>query len=375
MDILMLVSNPVSYDPRVLAEAQSLATSGHRVTVVGWDRRGEFQSHESRDGIEIVRIRHTRTMRLLPFDLLRLRSWWRVSYNVARQLQDEAPFDVVHCHDLDTLPTGVRLKGNHRLRLVYDAHELWPNMVAQDLPKVLVNRFTRLERRMLPQVDGLILAEESYNPYFQKLGGGPPPVTVLNAKTPVSDEYVPPTNDVPIFLYVGTLARARFLPGLLSTLGEIDGVRLRIGGMGKLFSKVAAQARAFENVEFLGRLPAERVLPLTLESDVVCCLVDPEVVNNRIASTNKQFEAMACGRPILCTEGTRSGEITAEEECGLVIPYTKDALREAVLRLRDSPQLRERLGRAAFEAALHKYNWANEERKLLGLYDALEGMA
>lgn len=370
----MVVSNPVSFDPRVLSEARSLGESGHDVTILGWDRRGEFPLEEPEDGLGIVRLHPTVSMRVLPFDFLRLRPWWRAAYRRALQLHESAPFDVVHCHDLDTLPVGVRLKSSLHLSLVYDAHELWPDMVARDLPGVIVTRFARMERRMIPHVDALVLAEESYAPYFRELGG-PPPIIVLNTKTPPTATYVPPSNEVPTFLYIGSLTRSRFLPQLVSTMGQIRGVRLRIGGIGKLSRVVAANAQAYENVDFLGRVPKERVLPLTLESDVVCCLIDPAVINNRIATANKQFEAMACGRPILCTEGTRSGEITKEEGCGLVVPFTEESVREGIVRLRDAPELRERLGRTALEAALHKYNWANEERKLRELYDKLEGMA
>ncbi len=113
---------------------------------------------------------------------------------------------------------------------------------------------------------------------------------------------------------------------------------------------------------------------MTLKSDVVCCMVDPSVVNNRIATANKQCEAMVCGRPIICTMGTRSGEITLNENCGLAIDFGMDALREAIVTLRDSPELCEKLGRNALRAAIDKYNWENEEKKLLEFYERIGGI-
>jgi len=95
-------------------------------------------------------------------------------------------------------------------------------------------------------------------------------------------------------------------------------------------------------------------------------MINPNDINNKIATANKQFEAMVCGRPIICTKGTRSGEITRNEDCGLVVDYTKEALSEAIIKLRDSPGLCEKLGRNALKAAINKYNWEIEEKKLIG---------
>ena len=77
---------------------------------------------------------------------------------------------------------------------------------------------------------------------------------------------------------------------------------------------------------------------------------------------------MVCGRPIICTKGTYSGELTEREETGLSVDYSKEALQEAIIRLRDDAALRERLGRNALRAAITKYNWPKQEEKLLEIY-------
>ncbi len=370
LHVLMIVSNPVVYDARVKNEANSLIQKGYRVTVLGWDRKSEFTSEERSDGVRMIRLRNTGYMNLLLLDLLRLRPWWRLAYGNALKLYGKDSFHVVHCHDLDTLPTGVLLKKRLGVHLVYDAHEIWPNMIAKDVPSFIVNHFYRLEKRLMRHVDSLVIAEELYRDYFDLIDA-PMTVSVLNAKSLLTREYEPPQNDVFTLLYIGTLNSVRFLPQLVDVCGELNGVRLLIGGVGKLYDSLEEQCRPYDNVEFIGSVPVEDVLPLTLKSDAVCCLVDPEVLNNRIATANKQFEAMACGRPIICAAGTRSGDITRDENCGVVIDYEERALREAIIRLRDAPEVREELGRNAFKAATDKYNWKREERKLLSLYDGL----
>ena len=77
---------------------------------------------------------------------------------------------------------------------------------------------------------------------------------------------------------------------------------------------------------------------------------------------------MVCGRPIICTKGTYSGEVTEREEVGLTVEYNKEALKQAIIRLRDDPELKERLGRNALRAAITEYNWQRQEEKLIELY-------
>ena len=111
---------------------------------------------------------------------------------------------------------------------------------------------------------------------------------------------------------------------------------------------------------------------MTKKADAVFLMVSPEDLNNRMGLENKQFEAMVCGRPIICAKGTYSGEFTEKEEVGLTVERTTAAIREAVIKLRDDPELRERLGRNALNAAITKYNWQKQEETLLGIYKKIE---
>ena len=84
---------------------------------------------------------------------------------------------------------------------------------------------------------------------------------------------------------------------------------------------------------------------------------------------------MVCGRPIICIRGTYCAEITEREAVGLAVEYSVEALKKAIIKLRDDPQLRERMGRNALNAAITKYNWQIEEKKLVELYREIQVMA
>lgn len=369
----MLLSNPLVIDPRVYKEAKALVEAGHEVTVIVWDRHREYEAESIIEGIKVVRIHNKGIMKILPHDLFRNPFWWKAAYKKAMELYKEGyKFDVVHCHDLDTLATGAKLKKKLGVKLVYDAHEIFGYMILRTMPKFISKLAFWLEKKLIKNVDHLITAEETYNDYFRSLGINSI-TTILNCKDLISENYKPPNNDVFTVLYIGVLNKSRFFPDALEVIGEIDKIKFVIAGKKEnMYDEVKELSKKYKNIEFLGSIPFNQVLDYTLKSDVVLCMVDPSDINNRIASANKQFEAMVCGRPIIATKGTRSGEITENEKCGLTINYSKEELKKAIIKLRDNPQLCEKLGENALKAAIKKYNWKNEERKLLKLYRYLE---
>jgi glycosyltransferase involved in cell wall biosynthesis len=127
------------------------------------------------------------------------------------------------------------------------------------------------------------------------------------------------------------------------------------------------------HVTFIGTIPYDEVIRRTLQSDLLFALYDPNVPNNRYASPNKLFEAMMCGKPILVSDGTAMAEIVREEECGLVVPYGDvDAIKHAILTLKNDPALCRRLGENGRRAYETKYNWKIMEERLLEIYRRLD---
>jgi hypothetical protein len=76
MKILMLLSNPFMVDPRVSREAKSLVDNdGHEVTIIVWDRKGNYPSEDIIDGVRIIRIHNSSLMKCMPNDLFRNPLW------------------------------------------------------------------------------------------------------------------------------------------------------------------------------------------------------------------------------------------------------------------------------------------------------------
>jgi glycosyltransferase involved in cell wall biosynthesis len=376
MKVIMFVSNPFTHDVRVYNEAQTLIRSGYEVTVIARDTGRESSPRQTWDGIEVVRLR---TKLPIKYGLaswlwngLNLVLWQRQARREVLALNKEEHFDAINCHNLDTLAIGTGLKRKLGIPLIYDAHEMYAYMRMPNVPGWMVKALLWLEKRLVRKVDRIINVCEPQRRYFETITDKPITI-IMNCKPLQGLEYQPPDNEKFTVLYVGSLGPGRVVPMLVQAAKEVPGVRCLIGGIGQPAYVEALQQECARtsNVIFVGRVPIGEVIPMTGKADCVFFMADPADLNNRIALANKQFEAMVCGRPIICTKGTYSGEITEQEDVGLVVECSEQALREAIIKLRDDPQLRERLGKNALKAAIARYNWPKEEAKLLELYRGL----
>ena len=372
MKILMILSNPFMVDPRVNREAKALVSAGHEVTVITWDRKHDYESESIVDGVKIIRIHNKGLMKFLPNDLMRNPFWWRMAYKKGLELfKNDFRFDIIHCHDLDTLQSGVWLKKKLNVKLIYDSHEIFGYMIARSVPKFVVNTAFCIERRLIRYVDSIITVNEPLKKYFKSMTSKLITI-IMNSKDLLTDEYVPPKNDLFTVFYSGALNKSRMFPEIVDIIGNIDSVKFVIAGRKEsLYNEVKEKCMKYKNVEFLGTISIEAVINQTVESDAILCLFDPTDQNNKVGLPNKIFESMVAGRPIIVTKGLYCSEIIEEEKCGMVINYEKDSVKNAINQLRKKPELCEELGRNALQAAIKKYNWKKQEEKLIKTYEDL----
>lgn len=371
MNVLMLVTKPVRTHPRVFKEAKTLVEGGHDVTVLEWARhRPDEPPQEDLDGVRVARSHNTRFMRLLGTDLLRNPVWWRRAVHHALRLHKKAPFDVVHCHDLDTLRPGVALKKKLGVKVVFDVHDIFSYMIEEDFPAPVPWTAQRMEDRLLPHVDHIILASEAYRPFYEARVRSP--MTLVENCPDATPATVPPSASAFSVTYIGVLHHSRFFPQAVDALGDLPGVRFVIAGKREgLYGKVEAAAAKYANVEFLGTIPFQQVIAKTLEGHAILCLFDPSHRINQVGSPNKMYEAMVTGRPIIVSKGTFSGTFVERHGYGVAIDYDAASLRAAVERLRDDPELWRRLASAARRKA-PEFTWATQGAHLRQAYASLE---
>jgi glycosyltransferase involved in cell wall biosynthesis len=134
---------------------------------------------------------------------------------------------------------------------------------------------------------------------------------------------------------------------------------------------------AGKDVRFHGALPDGEVVERLGKA---MALVHPTPVDAAgSAGANELFglalvEAMARGCPVVASDAASLPEIVEHEVNGLLVPPNRpEAIREAVLRLRDDPGLWRRLALAARRTAEERFTWERVVDRCLAAYGSTDG--
>ncbi|MBA4371098.1 MAG: hypothetical protein C0418_05935 [Coriobacteriaceae bacterium] len=371
LHVVMFVTNPVVYDPRVEKEADLLAAEGHDVTVLAWDRAGTAPGREQRGSYAIERFGP-----LAPFggglrSLMHFRQFWMRAAARAVELEP----DVVHCHDLDTASAGLRVKRKttRSARLVLDFHELYRESrmvprrgIAGMLARAAVDR---LERDAVAAASLVIVSVPGMVERYERMGTH----TIVVENAPDTRRFRPRSGPRPerpfTFCYLGQKRYLESLKLLIDAVGVQPGTAALIAGGGTAAAEVAAYARGRERVEVLGAFSYVEAPALYERSDAVYAVYDARVGNIRVAWPVKVMEGMACGLPVIVNAGTMIGDYVTEQDCGLAVDGADaTAVADAIARLAGDPASSAAMGargRALVEAGL---SWEVVSARLVEAY-------
>ena len=151
------------------------------------------------------------------------------------------------------------------------------------------------------------------------------------------DKYGLP-QDRFLVAFVGNFLHAK---GVARVAEAIDG----LDGVGGLFAGVGPLVPSGPGVLFAGRLPHEAVPEILSAADV---FVLPTLAEG---SCNAIVEAMACGLPVVTSDGEFNDDLVDESVSIRVDPMDVAAIRRAIVTLRDDAALRNRLAAAALVRA------------------------
>jgi len=368
--VLMLLTNAYDPDPRVRQEALALIRMGCRVRLLAWDRDLKAPAAECMEGVEVKRIflasAHGRgTTQLFFYAWLYLKMLWRGL---------RTSFDVVHCHDLDTLPLGFILGKLKRRPIVYDAHESFPDMLEGNVPRAVQRGLVSLENFFICRIDLLITVGEKLRRHFEERGSRHS-VVVGNWKRltdfsrserqnlEVRRRFAVPENSL-LVVCITQLLRDRKIEELLAAIEERPDIYLILGGKGVLEEMVTQAALANPRIRFAGFVSGKQIADYTCAADVVYYGFDPGNPNARFSAPNKLYEALAAGRPLITGDFGEIADVVREARCGIVLSeYSPLAIRDAL----DVLSNREARNSMAANAALFgrtSLNWDKGEETL-----------
>lgn len=364
MKVLLIRSNPVSPDPRVEKVAKTLGENGYNVKVLAWDRTCKYARVETNEYYKIYRLR-LKAPYGKPLLVFKLLIWF--VYEFIFLLKND--FDIVHACDLDTLIPAVFVSKIKNRKLIYDSFDFYADCIP-GVSRILRKIISSVEILLAKCVNCVILADKSRIEQYK----GKLTKTIIINNVPMNDygnKVVADDNERNIFqiFYAGILDRNRGFEQILKATNNLDDIRIKIAGFGADEEYLVDIFNRANNITYLGKIRYDEVIERTIKSDLLFALYDPKIPNHIYASPNKVFEAMMCSKPILVSDGTVMANIVRTEDCGLVVPYDDvEAIRKAIITLKEDQNLRDYLGQNGRNAYESEYSWSIMEERLLNVY-------
>ena len=376
---IVLVSNPYLPDPRVEKEVLSLVKSGIDVRVLARNTQPELKAHEKKDGYTIDRISLEIPEKLNFFTM----SQYMMKYYLASlKFIRKKEADIIHCHDLYTLPIGIVSKIISKNKLIYDCHEHYQELIIEETgtPKYFRRAVKWLvqasEHMMAMAADAIITVDDRLSRKFQSQGKKT--IIVANYPKNAFPNGVPElTTHIPVMVYGGGINRQRGIMVMVNVLRSVKmkkpDARLIVFGEFKDDSKIEVEAfleknQLRDNVIFKGWVAPEEALIQYSKANVCLALLQP-IKRFKDAVPIKLFEYMLCSRPVIISEFPDNRKIVQEAKCGfLVNPTDIEMIAEKIMWLFDNPEKAREMGENGRKAALKYYSWEREEKKLLKTY-------
>lgn len=397
--IAMVVWNEFLNDARVLKEAETLQRSGYQVCVFALHTPGVTKTNECFDsGIQVIRVARSpfwkwrksaistmpnnspnvkKSKAGLKHQLLRIitRTWTHFCL-MFQMLRYKA--DVVHAHDVNTLPTAWLAAKLGKSQLVYDAHEISTSREGYSSFRRLV---AIIEKWLMPKADGTITTTDARAKFFARAYKIKRPTVLQNRPRFKAFDT---TNRIrselglnetwPIILYQGGLQQGRGLEKLINTASLVSNAYFVFIGGGRLaqsLSQLSSDSGLQDRVYFIPTVSLADLPSYTASADIGVQPIENTCLNHYTTDSNKLFEYLTAGLPVVATNFPEIRKIVQHNEVGILVPHNDTlALAAALNALVSDSALRSKFSNNA-RATAYRLNWEEQESRLVELYDCV----
>lgn len=364
--------------------ARLLAERGH--DVVWWTSTVDhFDKTLHETGNVVTKVSDHLTIRFLHgrlyrknISLDRFLNHWQIGRAFARLAPAEARPDLIVCSlpTLELSEEAVKYGKAMGAPVLLDVRDLWPDEFVSALPRALqpLGRFVfapmfAQARRALRGATGIVAISQTYLNWAYKLGrrqpgpfdrvfthGYPAPAHAV-ASDPVADaarlRALGVDPDRKGFWFIGTFVGSIDLSTVIEAaraLQQRDDVQFVISGAGQDDARYRAEAAGLNNLVFTGWVDRDDIAALSRHAYAGLGAYKKGAL---MSLTNKMFEYLAAGTPILLALPGEAEQIIVGNGCGKAYePGNPSSLASGVAALADDVATRDRLSanaKALFE--------------------------
>lgn len=312
-------------------------------------------------------------------DFARFTKLPKVLYKKALEIDS----DIYHFNDPASIKYGALLKKAGK-KVIFDAFEdhpsLWMNRgggIKGLIYKTIGYWYQNYEQKLCSKFDAILCCYHWTKDRLDKVNTRCE--LVFNFPIVNSDEVKEPKGikgDSPTICYAGTMSDAWNIP---TVIDAIEGSKIQFNLAGwtadDLMDRIKQQ-KGWKNVNFFGKLPKQEVVEkIYNHSDIGIALYHySPICHGKVGnmSNNKLFEYMLMGMPVVCTDFELWKDVIEKNHCGICVPpNNKKAIREAIEFIANHPDEALEMGQNGQRKVLEQYNWASQEKILLGVYKSI----
>lgn len=397
--IAVIVSNPCISDARVIKISEAAAEMGHDVHVFATKGQNSLQ-FEKKNNITYHRLEWN--LSKLVRDMLFMKVLFFLNKKVAIFiLKRVAPFfkfyffkkifvttiekfqpDLVHAHDLITLPLGFHVAKKCNSKIIYDAHELEVHR-NPPLPFLQKKQVSYIEKKYGQKADEVIMVCEAAGKILEKhLNRNDIPI-IFNS--PIVQEYNRTIRDDldidldrPLILYVGkvvvegrgvddTIKLLSSLPNFhFATVGPCD-VRVK----SKLLD-LAKKENVLDRFTILPPVDFRYVVNYIKGADIGTIVISTKTLSYRLTMPNKLQEMTFANIPILAKEGLSEVKKYMDKfENGEIVDFEHPERLSYIFSKFYNERKKYKLDDNKKKLLEKEYSWDTQKEKIFTIYDRL----
>ncbi|HEY9032261.1 MAG TPA: glycosyltransferase [Kangiella sp.] len=403
--VAMIVWNEFTNDARVLREANSLNKNGYAVTVNALHTPGRSTKAEVlNSGVKVKRVSRSFLSRLIekirskkPVRNQHVSTTNLVSKNTISKMAHFVRFfanltthitlcvrlisskpTIIHAHDINVLTTAWIASKLLKVPLIYDAHEISTHREGYQKIRSYIGF---IEKKLMPKAEATITTTDMRAKFLARSYGIKRPTVLQNRpsyyelkdSTRIRDELML-TERWPIVLYQGGLQAGRGLEMLVMSAQGVNNAYFVFIGSGRLESKLKKLANELEvenRVKFIPMVSLSDLPKYTASADIGIQPIQNTCLNHYSTDSNKLFEYVLAGLPVVATDFPEIREIVNRYQVGMLFDESLDGLTSAINKLVQAKRLREQYKTNALEAR-KELSWESQEQALVELYNNIK---
>lgn len=354
--IIISATSDLYTDQRVLKTARSLHNNGYDILLIGRELPGSKDLS-------------------VPYEYLRMKLIFKNSFLFYAEYNLRLFFlllstkaDVFFSIDTDTLLANYTASLFKSKKLIFDAHELFPEVPELSNRKVVKSIWEFIEATIFPRLNfSYTVCESISNYYFEKYGIKMEVVrNVPYLKQPEQKKIQ--FEGKKIILYQGAVNVGRGLEWIINTLPYLENVILYIIGDGDIKKELEERVRQLgqeDKVIFHGKVAAEELSKYTSSADIGLCMLEQRGLSYYYSLPNRIFDYIHAGVAVLSSPFPEIKKIVELHNTGYLTSETDPLkLAEFIKNILNNP-----LNTTHFKQLSTEFCWEKEESILLKIVD------